>query len=117
MIHYLNVTLMLATIVFGLIGWWMPHYTMQKLGLSLTEGRRVGLSEVRAVNGCLFVFVGLAALAINEPLGYAMVGFMYVGAAIGRTSSIIVDRSGEFLSYSFVTAEFAFAVFLILANL
>ncbi len=116
MIHLCNVALMLATIAFGLIGWFAPHYTMRKLGLSLTPGRRVGLSEVRAVNGCLFVVVAVAALAMNEPLAYAMVGFMYAGAALGRASSIVIDRSGEFISYSFVAAEFAFAVVLVVAN-
>jgi len=66
MIYTFNVLLMLATIVFGLIGWWAPHYTMRKLGLSLTAGTRVGLSEVRAVNGCLFVVVGVAALLMQS---------------------------------------------------
>ena len=116
MIQILNVTVMFATIVFGLIGWVMPEYTMRKLGLSLTEGRRLGLSEVRAVNGCLFVVIGIAALVINAPLAYAMVGFMYAGAALGRATSIVVDRSGELLSYSFVGAEAVFAAWLIIAN-
>lgn len=117
MIQVINIALMLATIVFGLIGWLMPHYTMNKLGLALVAGRSLGMSEVRAVNGCLFVAIGIAALLINESLAFAMVGFMYAGAALGRLTSIIVDGSGEFLSISFLIAETAFAAYLIAANL
>ncbi len=117
MIAVINTILMAATIGFGLIGWFKPHYTMEKLGLQLVDGRRLGLSEVRAVNGCLFVVVGVAALIINEPLGFAMVGFMYAGAALGRISSFVMDKSGEFLSRSFAAAELAFAVVLLTINL
>lgn len=117
MIHEVNMLLMLATIVFGLIGWLMPHYTMNKLGLALVAGRSVGMSEVRAVNGCLFVVIGIAALLIDDSLAYAMVGFMYAGAALGRLTSIVVDGSGEFLSFSFFAAELAFAAYLIGVNI
>ena len=116
MIDIVNVILMIATIAFGLIGWLAPRYTMDKLKLACKQGSTLGMSEIRAANGALFVGLGVAALVMGLPLGYAMVGFAYVGAAIGRLTSIVLDDSGEFISYSFVAAEIAFALFLVWAN-
>jgi hypothetical protein len=116
MIYTLNILAMILTIGFGLIGWVAPRYTMKKLDLS-TDGCRVGLSEIRAANGALFVALGVAAVAIAQPLGFAMVGFAYAGAAIGRLTSIIVDKSGAIISWSFLAAEVLLGAFLILSNL
>ena len=115
MIDTLNTLAMLATIGFGVIGWIAPRYTMAKLRLA-TDGSTVGLSEIRAANGALFVAMAGVALLMDEPLAYAMVGFAYAGAAVGRLTSIVIDRSGAFISWSFFSAELALSVFLIWAN-
>lgn len=115
MIDLLNITVMLATIGFGLIGWLAPSYTMEKLDLA-TAGSRVGLSEIRAANGALFVGLGAGALALSHPLAYLMVGFVYAGAALGRITSIVVDRSGSFISWSFFSVELALSIILVTLN-
>jgi len=116
MIDFINVLMMLATIGFGLIGWLAPGYTMEKLDLLCKPGTTVGMSEIRAANGALFVGLGVAALVYGQPIGYAMVGFAYTGAAIGRLTSIVVDKSGERITYAFVSAEIVFAAWLVLVN-
>lgn len=115
MTQILNYAAMLATIGFGLIGWLAPRFTMRKLDLT-TEGSTLGLSEIRAANGALFVGVALAAIIINAPLAYAMVGFVYAGAAIGRLTSIVLDGSGRLTSWSFLAAEVVIGAYLICAN-
>jgi hypothetical protein len=77
----------------------------------------LGVSEIRGANGALFAGVGLAIVFISLPLGFAMVGFMYAGAAIGRPASIILDGPGQLTGWRFLVAEVILAVFLIAANL
>jgi len=114
-VDILNIALMVATIAFGLIGWLAPHYTIRVLDLR-TEGSEIGLSEVRAASGALFVAMALAAIVIGAPLAYAMVGFAYAGAAVGRITSIILDRAGGKIPWSFLAVEASFAAWLIGAN-
>ena len=116
MIDTLNMIAMLATIAFGAIGWIAPRYAMQKLDLKPVNSR-LGLSEIRAANGALFVGLGVAALVINQPLGYAMVGFAYAGAAIGRLTGIVVDHVTKSTAYTFCAGEAALAAWLIYVNL
>lgn len=86
----LNTLLALTSIGLGLIGWLAPRYTMEVV--DLTPGPSpMGPSEVRAVSGALFVGLGLGALVLGTPLAYAMIGFAWGGAAIGRLTSLIVD--------------------------
>ncbi|MEO0870649.1 MAG: DUF4345 domain-containing protein [Pseudomonadota bacterium] len=80
-IDSLNAVLMIATIVFGAIGYLKPRFTLEKLDLQ-TDGSPLGLSEIRAANGALFVGLGAAALFIATPIAFAMVGFAYAGAAL-----------------------------------
>lgn len=116
MTDILNTVAMLATIAFGAIGWLKPRYTMDKLDLA-TAGSELGLSEIRAANGALFVGLGVAALAIQAPIAFAMVGFGYLGAAIGRLSSLILDKSMQSTSIIFFVAEAVLAGWLIFANI
>jgi len=116
MVNMLNTIAVLATIAFGLIGWLKPRYTMRKLDLA-TKGSELGLSEIRAANGALFVGLGVAALAIYTPIAFAMVGFAYLGAGVGRLSSLILDNSIQKTSVTFFAAEAALASWLIFANM
>jgi len=112
----LNTVLMIATIVFGAIGYLKPRFTLEKLDLQ-TDGSPLGLSEIRAANGALFVGLGAAALFIATPISFAMVGFAYAGAALGRITSIFADNSGAKTSWIFFMVEVAFAALLIGLNL
>jgi len=116
MIETLNTIAMILTIAFGAIGWYAPRYTMKKLDLK-TDGSPLGLSEIRAANGALFIGIGAAALFLPQPLAYAMVGFAYAGAAFGRSTSIVVDHVRQPTAFIFVAAEIVLAAYLILANL
>ncbi|MEL6752044.1 MAG: DUF4345 family protein [Pseudomonadota bacterium] len=116
MIDIINIAAMLATIGLGLIGWLAPDYTMKVLDLSAGPSNR-GKSEIRAASGALFVGIAGAALIISQPLAFAMVGFLYLGAGTGRITSIIVDGSGDRTIWIFFLCEWALAAWLILANL
>ena len=91
MIETLNTFAALLTIGFGLFGFLAPRYTASALDLATTSST-MGLSEMRASVGGLFVVAGAAAIWLAEPLAYAMIGFAFVGAALGRVLSLLLDR-------------------------
>ncbi len=116
MIQMFNVFAALATIIFGTIGWMAPRYTMEQLDLT-TAGSKLGLSEIRAASGALFIGLGAGALLISHPFAFIMVGCAYAGAALGRATSILLDGSGSITSYTFLAVEVALAVLLITLNM
>ena len=77
----------------------------------------MGLSEMRASVGGLFVVAGMAAIWLNLPTGYAMLGFAFTGAALGRALSLIFDTPplGKVLIFGGIEA--ALAAWFLFANL
>lgn len=116
MIDIINIIAALLTIGFGLFGFVAPRYTASALDLEPTTST-MGLSEMRASVGGLFVAMGLAAIWIGEPLGYAMIGFAFVGAATGRVVSLIFDKPPLKKVLVFGGIEAGLAAWMLLANL
>lgn len=116
MIDILNILAALLTIGFGAFGFLAPRYTASALDLEPTEST-MGLSEMRASVGGLFVVAGLAAIWLGEPLGYAMIGFAFTGAALGRVLSLIFDAPPVRKVLLFGGIEAALAAWLLWANL
>ena len=91
MTDIINIICALLTIGFGLFGFLAPRYTASALDLEPTK-TTMGLSEMRASVGGLFVVMGLAALWSGHPMAYAMIGFAFTGAVLGRVVSLIFDK-------------------------
>jgi hypothetical protein len=115
MTDLLNLALALLSVGFGAIGWLAPRYTMDVLELAPT-GSTMGLSEIRAASGALFVGLGLGAIFLATPLAFAMVGFAWAGAAVGRLTSIVADGPTRQKS-TFFAVEVAVATALLALNL
>ena len=112
----LNPILALLTIAMGAFGFIAPRYTAA--ALDLTPGdTTMGLSEMRASVGGLFVVMGVAALLLGSPTAYAMMGMGFLGAATGRLISCLVDRPAESKAWVFFAIEAAMAAALIPSNL
>jgi len=109
MIDALNIALALTSIGLGLIGWLAPRYTMAVLDLQ-TTGSTMGVSEIRAASGALFVGLGLGALFLDQPLAYAMIGFAWAGAAVGRLTSILADEKPTQRTWGFFAIELVVAL-------
>jgi len=110
----LNILIALVSIGFGLVGWVAPRYTMDTVGLRQGDGT-MGLSEVRAASGALFVGLGVGAFLLGTPGAYAMIGFAWGGAAIGRATSLLLDgRSTK--KWTFFGVEAAIAVLAVAIN-
>ena len=52
-----------------------------------------GVSEIRATYGGLFIALGLTCLLSQEASIFCVVGLAWVGAAIGRIFSVVIDRN------------------------
>ncbi|MEL6573521.1 MAG: DUF4345 family protein [Pseudomonadota bacterium] len=89
-----NTLFALVSIALGCFGWLAPKFTMAALNL---EGHTdtMGMSEIRASVGCLFVGMGLGAFIIGSPDAYATLGFCWVGAAVGRLTSCLRDGATQ----------------------
>ena len=86
----LNVIFALASIGLGAFGWLAPRYTMGVLDMQ-AGNTTMAMSEVRASAGALFIGMGIGALILGSPEAYAMLGFCWCGAALGRATSLALD--------------------------
>lgn len=116
MLETLNVLSAILTIGFGLFGFVAPRYTATALDLAPTTST-MGLSEMRASVGGLFVVAGSAALWLDHPLAFAMLGFAFAGAALGRLLSLLLDAPPVRKVLVFGGIEAALALWLLAANL
>ena len=116
MLDIVNVLMALISIALGSIGWLMPRYTMSVLDMAPLEST-MGLSEIRAASGALFIGLGFGALVLDAPAAFAMVGFAWGGAAIGRLTSIIADGDASRQKITFFVIEAAVALLLLTINL
>lgn len=115
MIDLINILAALATIGFGAAGWLAPKWTMEKLDLT-DGGSTMGMSEIRAASGALFVVASLGALIMGGPVAYAMLGFIWLGGALGRATSLLLDGKTT-RKWGFFATEIVFGVGLIAINL
>ncbi len=90
----INIIFALLSIGLGCFGWLAPRYTLGALDLTMGE-TTMGMSEVRASVGCLFVGMGIGALILGTPTAYVMLGFCWAGAAIGRLTSLVLDGPSQ----------------------
>lgn len=105
----------LLTVGFGLFGFLAPRFTASVLDLR-AEPSTMGLSEMRASVGGLFVAVGAYCLWSGTPAAYAMLGIVYAGAAAGRFLSLILDSPPKVKAGLYFVVEAGLAALLIAMN-
>lgn len=115
MFDLINPLIALLTIAFGAFGFLAPRYTAGALDLE-TGASTMGLSELRAGSGGLFVAMGLWCLLTGDPVAYFALGIAYAGAGAGRMLSILMDRPPLTKALVFLAFEWPPAAWLIWAN-
>ena len=75
---------------FGLAGLLIPARVAAEI--SLQPLGKLGLSEMRATFGGIFLGLGVAMLLLNTADTYAVVSAGWFGAAVARLISIVIDR-------------------------
>ncbi|MFZ5963923.1 DUF4345 family protein [Thalassococcus sp. BH17M4-6] len=116
MLDLINPVLALLTVALGLFGFLAPRYTAGALHLTTTQST-MGLSELRASAGGLFVALGLGCLILGEPWAYLMLGVAYAGAGAGRLLSIALDDPPKSKAILYFAFEAIPSAWLILWNL
>lgn len=86
--HILGATI---TAAMGMMGLVSPTTASKVTGLS--PSGKLGLSEIRATYGGLFLAMGLWALISRDQDVFITVGLAWGGAAAGRIVSVVLDRS------------------------
>ncbi|MGR3502865.1 DUF4345 family protein [Pseudaestuariivita sp.] len=114
--HWLDLTVALLTLAFGAFGFLAPRYTLGVLDLTTTSST-MGMSEMRASVGGLFVIAALGGLWMNDPAAWAMLGFAYTGAALGRVISLALDSPPTRKVLMFGGIEAALAAVLLVRHL
>lgn len=115
MLDLIDPLIALLTIGFGLFGFVAPRYTAGVLDMTPTDST-MGLSEIRASAGGLFVAVGAVCLFTGAPWAYAMLGVTYAGASTGRAISMIADKPPQPKALAWFAFEAIPAVWLIWTN-
>ncbi|WP_179141891.1 DUF4345 family protein [Salibaculum halophilum] len=110
----IDILIALLTIGFGGVGFLAPRYTADTLDLAPT-GSTMGLSELRAGSGGLFVALGLWCLVAGAPAYFAL-GIAYLGAGAGRALSILRDRPPVKKALIFLAFEWPPAAWLLWAH-
>ncbi len=111
----LNTLFALLTIGLGLFGWLAPRYTLSALDLTMGD-TTMGMSEIRASAGALFVGMGVGALILATPTAFLMLGACWIGAGVGRLTSIILDGTNT-KKTTFFAVEAVVGIAAILTNL
>lgn len=80
----------LITVALGLLGALAPATVARLVGVQPVGG--VGLSEIRATYGGLFLGLGGACLVLQSPVAWLVAGIAWVGAALMRLPSLVLDK-------------------------
>lgn len=102
------------TLGLGALGLLSPERAARLVGLK-PEGRR-GLAELRATFGGLFAAMGLWVLVTQAPAAKLLLGVGWLGAAVGRAVSVVVDRSVSLRNLAALAIEAILAAFLLLGG-
>jgi Domain of unknown function (DUF4345) len=99
----LNLSGALLTTGLGIVGLLSPQSTARMIGIKPSEPR--GVSEIRATYGGMFLSLGVLALYSQNVETYTAIGCGWIGAAIARVFSILVDRQLSKLNIGGVLLE------------
>ena len=115
MIDSVNFLIGILTVIFGAFGFLAPRYTLAALNLETTT-TNMGLSEMRASVGGLFVLFGIYILIFPSSAGFFHLGIAFSGAALGRVISLLRDDPPVRKVLVFGGIEAGMAAWLLLAN-
>lgn len=101
------------SIAAGLLGLLWPRTVSRVIGLHIPG--RLGLSEVRATYGGLFIGAGLSVILIGNRDAALVLGAAWAGAFLARTVSFVIDRSHTKENIAGLAIEAVIALLLLLS--
>ena len=100
---YAHIAGAIVTAALGLMGLVRP--SAAAAFTSMSPVGKIGVSEIRATYGGFFLFLGVFALIVREPLAFQVLGWAWVGPAAGRAVSVVVDASREAKNFGGIVFE------------
>ncbi len=100
----------LITIGFGLICLLAPQLTFRILRLTTIDGVPEAVSESRATMAGFYLATGIAAILLNQPFVWMVLGAGWAFTAFGRLVSMALDRGMTSFNLVSVLMEAALAV-------
>ena len=73
--------------------------------------------EDRTTEGMVALAVFTESSHTIDDAAFAMVGFLYAGAAVGRITGILFNNASSKQSWAYFSAEAVLAIYLLVANL
>jgi hypothetical protein len=108
----LKIIAAIGTIATGVLALLRPRSIEGFTGIQASSPRAI--TEIRSIFGGLFIGLGAAALLLNDPAAYQMLGITYGAIAVTRIISIFLDRSPENSNIISAVVEVVFTVILVL---
>jgi hypothetical protein len=102
------------TIAMGCLGLFFPDKASALTGL--TAVTKAGRAEFRGTLGVTFILLGLVPIATQSPYAFLSVGACWLGAAIGRIISIMVDKGSDAKNWGGVVFELIFAALILVGE-
>ena len=112
LIAILKIIAALGTLATGALGIVRPAAITGFTGLNPAGGR--GLTELRVSFGAVFAGLGLAALLLNTPDAYRLLGWMYLAMAVVRAPAILIDKSADTSNLISLGVEAVFGLILVI---
>jgi hypothetical protein len=111
-LQIVKIAFAVGTIMTGLLSLLRPQSVTGFTGLSAPGPR--GITEIRAILGGLFVALGLAPLILGKPAAYHTLGIAYLGIAVVRLPSMVIDGSVVRSNVISLIVEIVFGIVLVL---
>jgi hypothetical protein len=98
-----------VTLLFGLLLFLAPRYSLRLLRLRTVPEHPEAVSEARGTMAGFYLGVGLAAILLDQPLVYLALGASWGFTAFGRLVSIVLDRGNTAFNWVSLLVEIALA--------
>lgn len=110
--HYLPIIGAVVTLILGVFGLLAPRKAAALVGV--TPLNRVGISEIRATYGGLFIGLGVTTLLLANKSVYSVAAACWLGAALARIISIFADNSHDKKNWGGVFLETSIGTLLLM---
>jgi hypothetical protein len=113
--HYFAFVGCLITLALGLLGALAP--TKAALFVSIEPKGRTGVSEMRATFGGLYLGLAFAALALQTKSAFIVAAACWLGAALLRAASVVLDDSRSVRNLRAIGVEAGIGALFVLGTL
>lgn len=114
MTEWANIGGALITLSMACMGILRPQWAASIVGLEAISVP--GKSEFRATYGGLFIPLGLVPLVTMDPLAFLISGACWLGAAVGRVISILLDDANTMKNWGATGFEAMIALLLLIGT-